>query len=624
MFDIGILQPAYRDKYYASADDNARLQVICTFLNDHFLPNDDFQVLHKEVVSLLDSNKKNIQLVLGSYLNQFQIIDANELANTALKNSSDDEDGFLEIFLVKGYINCLVHNDFSLIEQAYKKVKKIKDKTLFVDLTLNIVSIVTQLSLHEKSILILHDAINALPKSAKEECIRLNLELTKSLIDNNQLTSAEQTIDVILELKKSVNQPALFVQLLLLQAKILYLQKEFQSAAEIVNECIEVSVTSGINFLLGEAYLLKGKICLACKEYSVAGDALEKSLAHLSSEIKNTSTSAELYELLSTVHSLKKNYKLALEYHKAFYQKQYLLQQSSTRLLNQKNILVAKFLIPSAANVISEQEPVQEKVQLKPSEKKQDLRESVFYLKHIQKELLPGRDTIYNLFPDSFIIYKPKSHVSNHFFWFARSNSDQDKVYIAVAQSIANDTAGAYMSMIATNKLNKALFDEKFNLPGVMLSYLNTRIKTTFKQSTAEQLAKLGFDMAICAFDLDSHRMIYSGANLGLLKYTIDHGVDIEPTKASVGGNTSAQQTYIDHKRELTTGDTFYLMTNGIYNLSGGDKGKNLGEKKFKEVLQSIQNISMIEQERYINEFLNRWIGDNEQLEDILIIGIRA
>ncbi len=47
-------------------------------------------------------------------------------------------------------------------------------------------------------------------------------------------------------------------------------------------------------------------------------------------------------------------------------------------------------------------------------------------------------------------------------------------------------------------------------------------------------------------------------------------------------------------------------------------------EKKWKDVLQSIQNISMIEQERYLNEFLNRWIGDNDQSDDILIIGIRA
>ena len=55
----------------------------------------------------------------------------------------------------------------------------------------------------------------------------------------------------------------------------------------------------------------------------------------------------------------------------------------------------------------------------------------------------------------------------------------------------------------------------------------------------------------------------------------------------------------------------------------GGQTGKKLMTKKFKEILLDIQSKTMKEQEQHLDNFIENWKSGTEQVDDILVIGIR-
>ena len=66
-----------------------------------------------------------------------------------------------------------------------------------------------------------------------------------------------------------------------------------------------------------------------------------------------------------------------------------------------------------------------------------------------------------------------------------------------------------------------------------------------------------------------------------------------------------------------------YLSTDGYADQFGGTNGKKLMTKKFKEILLSIREKPMKEQGDYLHQFINYWMRDVEQVDDVMVIGIR-
>jgi serine phosphatase RsbU (regulator of sigma subunit) len=74
----------------------------------------------------------------------------------------------------------------------------------------------------------------------------------------------------------------------------------------------------------------------------------------------------------------------------------------------------------------------------------------------------------------------------------------------------------------------------------------------------------------------------------------------------------------------LQQNDTLYIFTDGYADQFGGEKGKKLMSAKFREMLQSIQSIPMPEQESYLRRHFEKWKGAHEQVDDVLVIGVRV
>jgi serine phosphatase RsbU (regulator of sigma subunit)/ligand-binding sensor domain-containing protein len=265
---------------------------------------------------------------------------------------------------------------------------------------------------------------------------------------------------------------------------------------------------------------------------------------------------------------------------------------------------------------------------------KQEITDSINYAQRIQQAILPPYEGIKKAFPESFVLFKPKDIVSGDFYWFHLASGQPqhgEVAYIASADCTGHGVPGAFMSMIGVEKLNEAVKNN--NLPGDILKQTNRAIKTTLHQSGSDNESRDGMDIALLNYDFHSGKIKYSGANRPLWIIRAGHKEieEIKATKCAIAGFTDIDQEFENHEVELKAGDTLYIFSDGYADQFGGHNGKKLMTKKFKDVLISIQNLTMPEQEIYLDKFIEDWKKPvetpgkyYEQVDDILVIGIRA
>lgn len=252
-------------------------------------------------------------------------------------------------------------------------------------------------------------------------------------------------------------------------------------------------------------------------------------------------------------------------------------------------------------------------------EKNTQITDSINYAKTIQWAILPGKEELKKRFPESFLLFKPKDIVSGDFYFIEDKES---KTVIAAADCTGHGVPGALMSMIGSEKLREAVAEN--NSSGQILKELNNGIRTSLKQSNNEGSTRDGMDIALC--QVEGMKIEYSGANrpLWIIRNGASEIQEIKPDKKSIGGFTEGDTTFESHTIELNKGDTIYMFSDGYADQFGGADGKKLSTKRFREFICALANKSMAEQKKELSIFIEKWRGKEEQLDDILVIGIRV
>lgn len=251
--------------------------------------------------------------------------------------------------------------------------------------------------------------------------------------------------------------------------------------------------------------------------------------------------------------------------------------------------------------------------------KNKEITDSLVYAKRIQSAILPDINLIYKTLDQSFILYLPKDIVSGDFYAFAQK---QNKVLIAAADCTGHGVAGAFMSMIGSALLNQIINEKNITTPSVILDHLNEGIIHSLKQKENE--TNDGMDISICTFDLNKNELQFAGANRPLWLIRKNELFFYKPNKYPIGGlQVMHDEQFIQHEIQLQKNDTIYIFTDGYADQFGGERGKKLMTRKFREVLLSIQKETMQQQGTYLKEYFEHWKGKNEQVDDVLVIGIR-
>ena len=256
-----------------------------------------------------------------------------------------------------------------------------------------------------------------------------------------------------------------------------------------------------------------------------------------------------------------------------------------------------------------------------------ETEQSIQYAKRIQYAILPPKEEISQYIKDCFILYKPKDIVSGDFYFFDDKHSQDGKVFIAAVDCTGHGVPGAFMSMIGHEKLKDAVEIE--TEPNKILTQLNKGVKQALRQSAEANSTRDGMDLSLCAIQTKGNdgvtNISYAGANRPLWIIRKDSKIleEIKATKIAIGGLTDDNQEFEQHDLQLMKGDTIYLTSDGYADQFGGPKRKKLMTGNFKDMLVNIQHLSINKQQDYLNAFIDDWMQDIEQIDDILVIGIR-
>lgn len=254
--------------------------------------------------------------------------------------------------------------------------------------------------------------------------------------------------------------------------------------------------------------------------------------------------------------------------------------------------------------------------------KNESLTASLDYAKRIQNTILPYSDRFRSLFYDSFIINKPKDVVSGDFYWAEKSGED---VYIAVIDCVGHGVPGAFMSFLGYAILDNVYknTDIKNLSTAEIMSKINSEAKKVLKQENKIGL-NMGMDVALCKINSISKVVQFSGANRPL--YYIESGKlnVLKGNSISVGSAYSNdKQEFISHKLFLDEGDSLYLFTDGFIDQFGGKENKKFLSKRLRKIIIDNWDKDMADQEKALSKSFDEWKKNNEQLDDVMLIGIR-
>ncbi|MEZ4721775.1 MAG: GldM family protein [Flavobacteriales bacterium] len=257
----------------------------------------------------------------------------------------------------------------------------------------------------------------------------------------------------------------------------------------------------------------------------------------------------------------------------------------------------------------------QQKVEIEEAHR--EITDSIIYAQRIQTAILPPTKLVKSYLSKSFVLYKPKDIVAGDFYWM---DSVGDTVLFAACDCTGHGVPGAMVSVLCNNALNRAVKEYGLQNPGEILDMTRKIVIAEFEKS--EEDVKDGMDASICS--LTGHKLRYAGANNPL--WIIRNGaIEVEEIKAHkepIGRHVNPTP-FTTHEIELNEGDTFYIFSDGFADQFGGDKGKKLKSKAFKEFLISIQNKAMDKQRSLADSFFENWKGNYEQVDDVCLIGVR-
>ncbi|OFY86309.1 MAG: hypothetical protein A3F72_10910 [Bacteroidetes bacterium RIFCSPLOWO2_12_FULL_35_15] len=293
----------------------------------------------------------------------------------------------------------------------------------------------------------------------------------------------------------------------------------------------------------------------------------------------------------------------------------------SVRRLTLAKIKLEKIVTERTTEVVKQKEELQQKSAIIEIAY-DDIKSSINYAKRIQESILPLKNEIKKSFPESFVLFKPRDIVSGDFYWFSKH---ENRNIIACVDCTGHGVPGAFMSMIGNTILNEIINEKGIETPSEILNLLHERVRQSLKQDLENAETRDGMDISLCVIDTLNSKIQYAGANRPLYIIRKNKLEEIKPNKMPIGGyQMEEDRRFLNHEISLNSGDTIYLTTDGYADQFGGEKGKKFMVKRFHQLLMEIQDQTMEHQAETLRSTIEKWQGSLEQVDDILLIGIKV
>jgi len=273
----------------------------------------------------------------------------------------------------------------------------------------------------------------------------------------------------------------------------------------------------------------------------------------------------------------------------------------------------------SAEIILSQKEEVERQRDL-VEEKSKEITDSIHYAKRIQQALLASDTFLKKHIADYFIFYKPKDIVSGDFYW---ANVIDGKFVMITADCTGHGVPGAFMSLLNISYLNEAIIEKRMDAPDKILDYVRSQIIQSLNPEGSENEGRDGMDATLCVYDFKGMWLRFSAANNPLWLYRNNEIKEFSADKMPVGMYHGEQKPFTQQTIGLRKGDIVYTFTDGFADQFGGEKGKKFKYKNLQQLLLNNANKPMAEQKQIFENALRDWQGNMDQVDDILIVGIR-
>jgi two-component system, sensor histidine kinase LadS len=251
-----------------------------------------------------------------------------------------------------------------------------------------------------------------------------------------------------------------------------------------------------------------------------------------------------------------------------------------------------------------------------------DITDSITYAKRLQEAILPDERSAAKILKEHFILYIPKAIVSGDFYWMYQKES---QVIFAAVDCTGHGVPGGFMSIFAHNIVNQVV--EQMNLiePGKILNEVNKKVMETISASDDFVDGEYGMDIALAALNREKMELQYAGAYNPLYIVRNNELMEVLADRFSIGNSTNGNgHHFTNHTIKVEKGDMLYIFSDGFADQFGGPDRRKFMLGSFNKLLVEIHTLSMDAQKEKLKNVFYEWKGRNDQIDDILVMGVRV
>ncbi len=445
--------------------------------------------------------------------------------------------------------------------------------------------------------------------------------MSEVYIHENKLDSALLTLTKAYDLSIEQGDEFFLASVILSRAEVYINLKDYEKANTTLDEAEMIIEKNSFNDMMLQLLDIKARLAASLGQYQLAYD-LNREYQSLKDSLDKMNNFNRISELNAKYESEKREAEIAKQ----------------AQVIDQKNSLfkisaVVAVALLSLLGVIAFNLNRKKKMNKLLKEQNNEIKRqrhkvisSINYARRIQRSILPVENHLQQYLPDSFIFFKPRDIVSGDLYWHQWID---DRLYIAAIDCTGHGVPGAFMSLIANSSINKTINELKQREPHEILMCLHNEIIQILNQERDPQNAQDGMDISLCAIDFQKRIIKFAGANLSIYMSLKGELTEIKAAPVSLGGIvfekqlTMGQNPFKTEELRYEAGDYLFMFTDGMLDQMGFES-KKFNKTRFRELLGAIAAESnMIKGQEICQITLDEWRGENQQTDDILIIGAR-
>ena len=503
--------------------------------------------------------------------------------------------------------------------QAFLLSKKIRNRNYFARSNLNLSTIYNELGKANEAFSYASETYKVLYKEKRPSMTKLKalIEMARACIQKKNYSLAEEKLNTALNLAQQIKAKKLI-------AKI---HKYFSMLYESQNKHHKALAYFKLHKAYTDSVFNEDKTKSISRMHSLL--QLEKKDKEIDLLIKDKKIREEEYQIQTLLRNsfigafafililafiLLRNNSQARKTNKILRQQNWEIHQQKEAILQHQNHIEKK-------NKMLELQNYEISLQNEEIENQnKDIKDSIEYAQRIQAAMLPTTDKITQALPEHFILFKPRDIVSGDFYWFQDRG---DTIILSVIDCTGHGVPGAFMSLIANDLLNEIIIEKHIISPDCILKELHHKIMFALHQQETNN--RDGMDMVICVIHKDKKILEFAGAYNPLIYIQNQELRIIKGDSFPIGGwhFLDKERVFTKHQIDISAPTTIYLYSDGYQDQFGGPDGRKLMKSHFRKLLREIHDFPAAKQKDILNRTINNWMKNYEQVDDMLIIGVK-